>query len=145
MYCMLKVQRTNSCCPNSSHSLKNSDPKWPFWILWRNTLRYWHTASYFMSQHCCVSCVPQRSISSTCWYIFLIPYKSPDSECGPVGFGGVIVTLFGCLWTWLFGPSILWRPFCSKLWHQQRQEHSAGWVSSGPHGLSLRQVLLSHV
>lgn len=74
--------------------------------------------------------------------IMWIPCISADSECGPVGFGGLIVTLFGCLWTWLFWPPVLWRPVCSELWHQQRKEHSAGWVSSGPYGLSLRQVLL---
>lgn len=77
--------------------------------------------------------------ASMLWYDFL---NFADSECGPVGFRGFITAFFGCLWTGLSGSSILWGPICSELWHQQREDYSASWVSSGPYGLPLRQVLL---
>lgn len=53
--CIPKVLRANWCCPNSSPSLKNSDPKWFSWRAWRNTSRYW----------------PNTAIPNTCCFSFV--------------------------------------------------------------------------
>lgn len=81
-------------------------------------------------------------ITSICWYNSHI---FPDSECGPVGVRGFITAFSGWLWLWLSGSPILPGSVCSVLWHQQREEHSASWLSPGPHGLPLCQVLLLRI
>lgn len=81
-------------------------------------------------------------ITSIYWYNSCI---FPDSECGPVGVRGFITAFSGCLWLCLSGSPILPGSVCSVLWHQQREEHSASWLSPGPHGLPLCQVLLLRI
>lgn len=59
-----------------------------------------------------------------------------------MGFGAFVAPLFGCLWTRVVGPRVLRGHFSLEFWYQQREEHSAGWIFSGPHGIPLRQVHL---
>lgn len=51
---------------------------------------------------CCLLFISQQHQSYG-----MFSFISADSECGPVGFGGFITAIVGCLWSRLFGAPIL--------------------------------------